>query len=40
VYKNTDVPYWEEKNDFICDYMDILDAEELKFDMNGQGILF
>lgn len=40
VYKNTDVPYWEEKNDFICDYMDVLDADELKFDINGQGLLF
>lgn len=40
VLKDEMMPYWDEKNDFICDYMDILDAEELKYDSTGQGLLF
>lgn len=38
VLKDTDMPIWDK--DFICDYADIHDIEEIKFDMNGQGLLF
>jgi len=31
-------PVWDEKDDFI--YSDIQDIEEVKFDVNGQGLLF
>lgn len=38
VLKQVDMPYWDQ--DFICDYADIHDIEEIKFDNNGQGLLF
>ena len=38
ILKDTDMPIWD--TDFICDYADVHDIEEIKFDMNGQGLLF
>ena len=38
VLKDADLPIWDK--DFICDYADVHDIEEVKFDMNGQGLIF
>jgi hypothetical protein len=38
VLSNDELPYWDK--DFIHDYADVHDIEEIKFDINGQGLLF
>ena len=38
ILKDNDLPVWDK--DFICDYADIHDIEEIKWDNNGQGLLF
>lgn len=40
VLKNDELPYWDEKPDFICKFEDITEIEEIDFDINGQGLLF
>lgn len=40
VLKDNSMPYWDEKSDFIVDYADLHDIEEMNFDSVGQGLLF
>jgi hypothetical protein len=40
ILKDVQLPVWDEKEDFKYEYADIQDIEEVKFDANGQGLLF
>ena len=33
------LPYWDEKEDFPFEFADVMDIEEIQFDVNGQGLL-
>lgn len=39
VLKGNDMPYWDVKEYFPFEFADIMDIEEVAFDMNGQGFL-
>lgn len=40
ILKDYALPMWDEKENFEYEYADIQDIEEIKFDVNGQGLLF
>jgi hypothetical protein len=40
VLKNTELPYWDEASAFKVGYADLMDIEDIKFDSNGQGLMF
>lgn len=40
ILKDTDLPIWDERDDFNYEFADIHEMEEIKFDINGQGMLF